>query len=138
MKNIQFHPEKCAACSACAIACMDVHSFDPAQGGGPFRSAGEREKNGVFVQFSTACIHCGACIDACPHGCITRDGATGFVLCDSANCTGCRTCLRACPLDAPKFDVLGKMHKCDGCISRVQAGLEPACVRACAPGALSF
>lgn len=117
---------------------MDTHDFDPAQGCGPFRRAGEMEENGVFVQFSTACVHCGTCIGVCPHGCISRDEATGFVLCDSANCDGCRSCLRACPLEAPKFDVDGKMHKCDGCVSRVRAGLEPACVRACASGALSF
>ena len=29
-----------------------------------------------------------------------------------------------------------KTEKCNGCIERVHAGLEPACVRACAFGAL--
>ena len=110
MKNVQFHPEKCMACSACAIACMDEHDFDPARGGGPFRQAGEREEDGVFVQFSTACVHCGACIAACPNGCIARDEATGFVLCDSANCVGCRACLKVgCPaLSQIKDDTTGK------------------------------
>lgn len=42
----------------------------------------------------------------------------------------------ACPFGAPAFGKDGKMHKCNGCIERVHAGLEPACVRACAFGAL--
>ena len=138
MKMIQFHKEKCAGCSICAIACMDANDFDPAVGGGPFRRAGETEAGGVFSQFSVACTHCGACIDACPSGCITRDGASGFVLCDNEGCVGCRACLNACPGGEPKFDISGKMHKCDGCIGRVQAGLPPACVRACPTGALTF
>ena len=28
------------------------------------------------------------------------------------------------------------MQKCDGCVVRIQNGLEPACVRACPVGAL--
>ena len=138
MNMIRFNKEKCAGCSVCAIACMDKNDFDPAVGGGPFRRAGETETDGVFTQFSVACTHCGACIDACPQGCITRDETTGFVLCDSENCIGCCACLNACPSGEPKFDSAGKMHKCDGCMERVQAGLAPACVRACPTGALAF
>ena len=138
MKMIAFHKEKCAGCSCCAIACMDRNDFDPAVGGGPFRRAGETEHKGAFTQFSVACTHCGACIGACPKGCLTRDAVSGFVLCDNEGCIGCQACLNTCPSGEPKFDNKGKMHKCDGCLDRVRAGLPPACVRACPTGALTF
>ena len=51
---------------------------------------------------------------------------------------GCRMCLRVCPYDVPKFDVEGKIVKCDGCSVRVALGMEPACVRACNTGALKY
>ena len=45
----------------------------------------------------------------------------------------------ACPFGAPRYRVSdGKMAKCDGCHIRVEYGMEPACVRACAFGALSL
>ena len=44
----------------------------------------------------------------------------------------------ACPFGAPTFGPDGKMKKCDGCIDRIRAGLEPACVRGCTFGALQL
>ena len=138
MKKIVFDGSKCAACSICAIACMDEKDYSAACGHEPFRRAGEREENGAFRFYSTACIHCGACIPVCPAGRLYRDEETGFVLCSAAECVGCRKCLEACPVAAPKFGQDGKMEKCDGCIARVRAGLPPACVRACPTGALKM
>ena len=42
----------------------------------------------------------------------------------------------ACPFGAPSFGADGKMRKCDGCVTRIRNGLEPACVRNCPTGAL--
>ena len=45
----------------------------------------------------------------------------------------------ACPYNAPKVDrALGHSVKCDGCASRVEAGLNPICVDACPLRALKF
>ena len=138
MKKLIFNGEKCTGCSICAIACMDQHDYDPARDGEPFRRAGEREHDGKFTFYSVSCVHCGVCIDACPLDCISRDAETGFVICDNSACVGCRSCYNACPLNVPSFGTDGKMHKCDGCNTRVKAGLEPACVRACPRDALQL
>ena len=45
---------------------------------------------------------------------------------------GCQSCVWACPYDAPQYNPeTGRVHKCDGCIDRVEAGLRPVCVDAC-------
>jgi Fe-S-cluster-containing dehydrogenase component len=53
-------------------------------------------------------------------------------------CIRCRCCLLACPFGAPRFPDDGKMAKCDFCVSGVEDGLEPACVRVCPTRALGF
>ncbi len=137
MKRIVFTAENCAGCNICAIACMDQNDYDPACGEEPFRKAGCIIKDGIFKNYSTACIHCGKCIDACPFDCIKRDEETGFVVADNTECVGCGACRDVCPVSAPKI-IDGKMRKCDGCNERVKAGMLPACVRACPTGALAF
>ena len=50
----------------------------------------------------------------------------------------------ACPYGAPSFRPTGekrpreKMEKCHGCLARIEAGLQPACVHACPTGALTW
>lgn len=57
---------------------------------------------------------------------------------DRSRCIGCHSCAMACPFGIPQFDpVDGKLVKCDGCHVRLENGLQPACVRACAFGALT-
>ena len=42
------------------------------------------------------CVGCGACVDACPHGCI--EGQPGYIhMLDDYDCTKCGTCVEACP-----------------------------------------
>lgn len=133
--------DKCSACGACAIACMDQNDIDIDSGERPFRCVFQSEKENkeeTADYFSVACMHCNdaPCVNACPVGCLYKDPETNFTLFDTTNCIGCHSCAMACPFGAPAFNKFGKMQKCDGCIERVRNGMMPACVLACPNGAL--
>ena len=72
------------------------------------------------------------------------DPATGLTRYDTTHCIGCHSCAMACPYGAPTFRPTGegrpreKMEKCHGCLERIQAGLQPACVHSCPTGALTW
>ena len=136
--------EKCVACGACAVACMDQNDIRPEEQEMPFRCVAAIERGEAaehpILYLSTGCMHCEdpQCVDACPCNCISRDEATGMVVCDNRACIGCHSCALACPFGAPTFDRNGKMRKCDGCYIRIHNGLLPACVRVCPFGALEL
>lgn len=140
---IDLDMDKCSACGACAVACMDQNDIDTQRCEAPFRIACDLERtidgNTTFTYIATACMHCAdaPCVTACPCGCLSKDEATGFTLFDSTSCIGCHSCAMACPFGAPSFDATGKMQKCDGCVERIRNGMEPACVRNCPTNALS-
>jgi tetrathionate reductase subunit B len=81
-----------------------------------------------------------------------RDGATykrpdGLILINNEACTGCGKCIEACPYGVRSFDkriVAGKdktkhgVTKCNFCQPRIDAGLEPSCVRNCVGKARVF
>lgn len=129
--------EQCIGCGACSVACMDQNDFEPGPGRLPYRTAFTLETRGEggcrCESLSMACMHCAdaPCVKACPAGCISKDGETGLTVFNNSNCIGCRSCAMACPFGAPRFDQKGRMVKCDGCIDRLENGLEPACVRIC-------
>ena len=135
--------EKCSACGACAVACMDQNDIDP-RVRAPFRSVFciDKEEDGALRPgyASLACMHCSdaPCIPACPSACLRKDEDTGFTVYDNGNCIGCHSCAMACPFGVPTFNQEGKMEKCDGCAVRVAHGMEPACVRVCPTGALKL
>lgn len=133
--------EKCSACGACAIACMDQNDISIRDGERPFRCVFCQEQSNAAdpaEYFSVACMHCedAPCVNACPVGCLFKDPETSLTLFDTTHCIGCHSCAMACPFGAPAFDKHNKMQKCDGCIERIRHGLSPACVRACPNGAL--
>lgn len=138
--SITFDPERCVACGACAVACMDQNDVLVQRGQPPLRRAFATEEGGHMGYFSAACQHCedAPCIPACPAGCLFKDPETGFTVFDTAGCIGCRSCAMACPHGAPAMDLEGRMLKCDGCNGRVKAGLLPACVAVCPFDALSL
>ncbi len=145
MKHIfVFDQDKCSACSACMMGCMDQNDIDLAAGDQCFRKTYDNELklndgSNYCAYISAACMHCtdAPCITACPVGCLSKDPETGFTIYDNTNCIGCKSCAMACPFGAPRYRAAdGKMVKCDGCNDRVKNGMKPACVRACSFGAL--
>lgn len=132
--------DKCVACGACAVACMDQNDIFPDRGDRPFRHIGTLEPalcGGKFSYLSVSCMHCtdAPCIPACPTCCLKKD-ERGLTVYDNTACIGCHSCAMACPFGAPTYGEDGKMRKCDGCAVRQEYGLEPACVRVCPTKAL--
>ena len=134
--------DKCVACGACAIACMDQNDIWPEQGDSPLRVIGTLEpplsRGGKISYLSLGCMHCSdaPCVTACPTGCL-RKNAMNLSVFDDALCIGCHSCAMACPFGAPTFTAAGKMRKCDGCAVRLENGMIPACVRICPTAALT-
>ena len=143
-KTIYLDLELCVGCGACVVACMDQNDTYPEKGQPAFRRI-YRVEGGEFpdagIQYiSAACVHCedSPCVIGCPTGAVTRDDRTGAIVVNETLCIGCHSCALACPFGVPRYDQDDKMRKCDLCIERVEAGLEPACVRVCPTGALKF
>lgn len=130
--------DKCSACGACAIACMDQNDIEISEEH-PLRKIFAMEGAKGHAYISMACMHCAdaPCITACPVGCLSKN-ELGLTVYDSTNCIGCHSCAMACPFGAPTYDCSGKMQKCDGCAERLAHGMEPACVRTCSVGALKI
>ena len=103
---IVFDPDKCCACSACAVACMDQNDIDVQAREESYRRTFDLELDedgGLFCAYlSSACNHCAdaPCIAACPVGCIKKDPKTGMTIYDNHNCIGCKSCAMACPFGA--------------------------------------
>jgi Fe-S-cluster-containing dehydrogenase component len=143
-KSIHLNIALCSGCGACVVACMDQNDIYPEMGQPVFRriyKVEEGEFPDATIQYiSAACMHCedSPCVVGCPIGAITKDDRTGAVMVNRGDCIGCHSCALACPFGVPRYDHDEKMQKCNLCIERVEADLEPACVRVCPMGALKF
>lgn len=137
-----FDLSRCTGCMSCIVACLDQN--DLPDNGSRFRHVSKVE-TGAYPEatvryVSLACMHCGdaPCIAACPTSAIVKRPEDGVVLVDENLCIGCHTCVAVCPFGAPQFPDGARMRKCDFCVTRVERGLEPACVRTCPTKALGF
>jgi len=136
--RLKLDVDKCVACSACVVACMDQNDIDT-DIMSSFRRFADYETDGTYTYISVSCMHCddAPCVIGCPAGCLRKDSLTDLTLYDNTNCIGCRSCSMACPVGAPSF-LNDKLVKCDGCIVRMENGMMPACTLVCPTGALKM
>jgi Fe-S-cluster-containing dehydrogenase component len=136
-------PTKCTACHACEIACKAKNQVPAGATLGKIVVMGPKLINGQprMSSLFIPCFHCedAWCLNACPVGAIRKRSQDGLVYILRELCVGCKSCILACPWHIPQWDAAaGKAMKCDLCMDRIDAGLEPACVAVCPTDALHF
>lgn len=130
-KTIYMDLTRCIYCRACEVACQREH-------GGQSNMFVQLSDDGHAVPIN--CRHCETsfCTEVCPTGAVYH-ASEGLVMVAPMKCIGCGLCTLACPFGSIWFDALNRVaRKCDLCIHRTQAGLEPACVASCSSRALAF
>lgn len=143
-KSLILDLNRCVGCGACVVTCMDQNDIYPEKGQPAFRriyQIEDSEAQTPIIQYvSAGCMHCqdSPCMTGCPTGAIYRDEKTGAVLVEQDRCIGCHSCALACPFGVPRYDADDKMHKCNLCVTRQEAGMPPACVKVCPYEALRF
>jgi len=155
--------KRCIGCYGCQISCKAENATPP----GVFWSRVLFYESGHYpnvkkVRLPLLCMHCKEpeCVSVCPTGANTRR-PDGIVTLDSTKCLGCQSCVIACPYGARSFyskeqeyfpgqeltpyEIVGYqrhrtgvVEKCDFCLSRIQQGLEPACIVSCMAKARYF
>ncbi len=94
----------------------------------------------AFLMMSDVCKHCqhASCMEVCPTGAIIRtEFDTVYIQQDV--CNGCRNCISACPYAVIGFsEKTGTAHKCTLCYDRLQAGMTPACAKACPTQSIQY
>lgn len=137
-----FDMTRCSGCQCCQFACKDVNDLPV----GAFYREVFNFEGGHFpsvwaASLSMGCNHCSepACAAACPVAAISKDPRTGLVTQDQSMCIVCERCVHACPYEAPCYNPsVMAVGKCDGCVSLLEIGEEPACVAACSTRSLQF
>ena len=129
---------RCIGCRACMTSCKAENDVPL----GVFRNHVRELEKGQYpnvkkINFPVLCNHCDkpACKAACEVKGAIYIRKDGLVLWNEKLCKGadCATeCVEACPYSAPYVHPQSKkFNKCDYCVHRLDAGLQPACVATC-------
>jgi Fe-S-cluster-containing dehydrogenase component len=129
-KELFANADLCTGCNRCTYICSAVKEgkFIPEQARISINNFPHRGYSAPSLCFQCAKADC---LEACPTSALYRNAA-GVVLVDPVKCNGCSACVAACTYGVIELDARGCAYKCDTC-----AG-DPACVRYCHPGALTF
>ena len=154
-----YDDSKCTACRGCQLACKQWNALKASQTENRgtyqnppalnpntfmlihFQDYVDKQGNVKWLFRKEACMHCtdAACVTVCPSGALHYNKETKTVGLDHDKCIGCKECVAACPFEIPRWDAAtDKVYKCDMCESRITNGMDPACVKACPTGALSW
>jgi formate dehydrogenase iron-sulfur subunit len=150
---------KCIGCKACQVACMEwndlrdeigsnIGVYDNPSDLTPqswtvmrfFEVEPEKDRLEWLIR-KDGCMHCEdpGCLKACPAPGAIVKYANGIVDFISEHCIGCGYCIKGCPFNVPRVSTQdNKAYKCTLCSDRVGVGLEPACVKTCPTGAITF
>jgi formate dehydrogenase iron-sulfur subunit len=150
---------KCIGCKACQVACGEWNDVRDAVGHNVgvydnpadlsadtwtvMRFTEYQEENGrlEWLIRKDGCMHCAdpGCLKACPAPGAIVQYSNGIVDFIEEHCIGCGSCVTGCPFDIPRISKQdNKAYKCTLCSDRVGVGLEPACVKTCPTGAITF
>ncbi len=158
-KSILIDTTICTACRGCQVACKQWHDLpaEETKNMGSYQNPmdlsfdtyklvrmTEKKVAGrlQWLFFPDQCRHCvdAPCLEtAYDENAVYRDAATGAVLYTQATKgLDADEIIGSCPYSIPKKSADGTLAKCDLCNDRVHNGLEPACVKACPTGAMTF
>lgn len=149
----------CIGCKACQVACSEWNDLrdDVGENFGVYDNPRDLSpQTWTLMRFDEhvneqgklewlirkdGCMHCEdpGCLKACPQPGAIVQYANGIVDFQSEHCIGCGYCVAGCPFDVPRISEKdNKAYKCTLCSDRVAVGQEPACVKTCPTGAISF
>ncbi len=149
----------CIGCKACQVACSEwndireevgsnIGVYDnptdlSAQAWTVMRFAEVEDEAGKLEWLirKDGCMHCAdpGCLKACPSPGAIIQYSNGIVDFHEENCIGCGYCVTGCPFNVPRISKQdSKAYKCSLCSDRVAVGQEPACVKTCPTGAITF
>jgi len=151
---------KCIGCKACQVACSEWNDLREPVGHnvGVYDNPNDLTADTwTVMRFSEVefdegkrlewlirkdgCMHCAdpGCLKACPAPGAIIQYSNGIVDFIEENCIGCGSCITGCPFNIPRISKTdNKAYKCTLCSDRVAVGLEPACVKTCPTGAITF
>lgn len=165
-KTFLIDTTRCTACRGCQIACKEWHELpanETKQRGSHqnppdlnpnnlkivrFHERLTREGTVVWNFFPDQCRHCLTPIckdvaDMAVPGAMIQDPKTGAVLATEKSAQlspeDSQAVIDACPYNIPRLDPeTNRLTKCDMCIDRVTAGMQPICVKTCPTGTMVF
>jgi phenylglyoxylate dehydrogenase beta subunit len=130
--TIKFDAAKCNGCRECETACAQAKAGTD----DPVHSRVRVAPGGAEGQWGLAlCRQCATplCAMNCPAGALSKDPETGVVHWSEERCVGCKLCTLTCAYAGITYNPASqRVMKCDFC------GGDPACVKACRPGALEL